>query len=344
MSYKKPDMGRSLAGRDRLPVTGTPFWKPPGGPKGKYQTTWIRILPLAEDDPGDEFYRLLPLHYGIGANNRVIICRNLSTEGVERCPICEAAREQFNRGNEEAGRELRATWRALVNMIVIDADEGTPLKDEEIQVWAMPKNTYLDLLDEIEKLPEDDRDITDPETGRDVYVDRKGSGRKDTEYKIGFSTSGAASFPAVELLEPDDALFNLAEVHTSYDADTVLAMLEGGAAGPDPFDGLAEGDQEPQAALPAPRNQRGAAPPEADADDEEEPTAEGPADEEAAGTEPEEAPPEPKRRASTRGRGRTTTSESGDAGVARERLRSATSRKQTISRNARPEAEGEDNE
>lgn len=266
-NWKRPDITASTE-RAKAMSEGTPLFKPAAGEGGRWKDNWIRILPPREDLPNDPdtgktlFYYPVAVHF-YGANRAPFVCLRKMYD--EPCPACAQAREQ----NDGKGPR----WYAAMNVVVLD-DEGAP-KEKLVRIWPCPRTTLDDLAQAIEELPEDERDITDPDTGRPVLIRRKGTGTQDTRYQVLLSPD-AMPFEAPELLETMNDLVANYEVLT---AERMLEILAGpadpfagssapaararlGAGLPPPPDEAIEGEvrelaEEPEASAPAPAKGKG---------------------------------------------------------------------------------------
>lgn len=268
MGHKKIDVKATLASRDSL-SGGVPFLKLAAG-----KTTGIRILPPREDHPNDTFFLALPLHYGVGRNEAIVPCPFKLHNAY--CPVCE-----YNAHLAKIGKENeRVSTRCLMNVVVIDED-GNPI-EEKVSVFTAPQTLVADILDEMAELPEKEQDITDPKRGRDIFIKRKGSSRKQTRYTI--SLMDPSPFPLPELL---DQTYDLTTVFTERSEDAIIGLLTGGSSrDEDPWEELEEGKS--RKALPRGR-------PRVVDDDEEEEPEEG--EFRKIDEEEEEDPPAPRTRA-----------------------------------------------
>jgi len=219
-TWKRPDIAASTE-RAKALAEGTPLFKPQSGPGGKWADNWIRILPPREDmgpdpDTGKTlFYYPVAVHF-YGANRAPFVCLRKMYD--EPCPACAQAREQ---GDGKGPR-----WYAAMNVVELK-DDGTP-KENLVRIWPCPRTTLDDLVQAIEELPEDERDITDPDTGRPVLIRRKGTGVQDTRYQVLLA-------PNAMPLEAPDLLENMNDLVANYEVLTAERMIELLAGPADPF-------------------------------------------------------------------------------------------------------------
>lgn len=130
-----------------------PFWKPEIGENR------IRILP-PWDNKG-EWFKDTWQHW-IG--NKPFTCRGMIKDD---CHLCAKAVEN---------PELKAKRRVLFNII----DLKNP--GQGVQVWSVGTLTAKPIFDYDDN--QDYGDITNPETGHDIVINRTGKGKHDTRYTI----------------------------------------------------------------------------------------------------------------------------------------------------------------
>ena len=178
VGYKKASPTAAREGLDEV-RSGVPFLKLEPGKKGKSKKTWIRAMPPRADHPNDRFYLWVKVHFGVGQNNRSLQCL---LPDDRFCPVCAEVERLKTEGYPKESDAMRGKWRALLNVVQFD-DHGA-IVDDEVKVWSIGRDLLTDLLDEADALDEDENDISDPETGRDISVGRKGTGRNDTRYTV----------------------------------------------------------------------------------------------------------------------------------------------------------------
>jgi hypothetical protein len=147
------------------------FWEPTSGPKGTVKKNYIRILPPWSDD--NIPYREIAYHYGV-VEKRALVCPRKTYS--EPCPICEAADGMFETGRDEdkeIGKKLNSRRRYFYN--IIDRDDEA----KGVQVFGCGVTIHRAITGLFND--PDWGDITDPEEGFDVIIERAGTGR-DTEY------------------------------------------------------------------------------------------------------------------------------------------------------------------
>lgn len=124
------------------------------------------------------FYSDGYLHFGIGPEGKSVATCPKTWGQKEKCPICEMV-EQLQKSKSKDDKKLaddiKAKRRIYINVINRDDEEETP------KVLPIGATIFKGLLETI--CDADYGDITDPETGHDVTITRKGQGLK-TEYTV----------------------------------------------------------------------------------------------------------------------------------------------------------------
>jgi hypothetical protein len=151
------------------------WWKPKPNTKNI-----IRVLPPWGKGSNGSFFFSAGLHYNfqIGGQNRGIPC--LKTREVpDRCLICEFIEALRNSDNEDhkklvsGSKGIRKKVKYWINII----DRKNP---EEVKMYGGSRKMIEVLQSAIDD--DDYGDITDPEEGYDVRVNRVGSTFTDTQY------------------------------------------------------------------------------------------------------------------------------------------------------------------
>lgn len=148
------------------------FWQPKDG------RNVIRILP---PKPGtDDFYAETKVHYNVGPKKKMVVCRKTTGES---CVICDFIDELFatkEKADASLAKRMIASSRYYYNII----DRSVEPDDEEygkILVYGSGVTVFQDILSII--VDPEFGDITDPEVGRDVIINKTGKELK-TEYKV----------------------------------------------------------------------------------------------------------------------------------------------------------------
>jgi hypothetical protein len=103
--------------------------------------------------------------------------RMMRKEACKACTVAEGLKRSNNKADRDYGYQIHAKRRVYANVI----DRKSP--DRGVQVLAFGKSIHDSLL----QLADPDvggDDFTDPEAGFDIYIERKGTGKNDTEYTV----------------------------------------------------------------------------------------------------------------------------------------------------------------
>jgi len=141
--------------REELSKSTSRFWRPEVG------QNVVRILPPREGE--DLFYFEYAFHW-VPAAKRSITC--LKRTFGEACFICEEVQRLRAAGKTEQARVMAPRVNYLVQII----DRNNP--EAGVQIWSMGKQIMAQILDLI--LDPEWGDITDPQKGYDIVIDRKG--------------------------------------------------------------------------------------------------------------------------------------------------------------------------
>lgn len=134
-------------------------------------TTTIRILPPVGSM--EYFFIEIGQHY-IGDSKQPYYCPAISTEGKEKCPICEVNEALYQAGEKDAASQFRATRAFLMNVV----DRAHP--DQGVLKYA-PGTTVFGFIASAISDP-DYGDISDPYEGYDLRIEREGEGKEKTKY------------------------------------------------------------------------------------------------------------------------------------------------------------------
>lgn len=215
MAYKQnvsAEASEEAMGRVR---TGYPWITIPGGTPPAWKTTRLRMLPPPDTHPDDTYFFWAAVHGNLPGSKFPVLCPAKMYN--QPCPACDLGNELWNSGKKTEAYKYFASWRALVNVVILNKDGSTP-DDVKVGLWGVPRSTFEDLDAKIKELPKNERNITDPMEGRDIIVRRKGSKVEDTKYEIApADTSTALSDEVMDLLLEDG---KLVELHTVYKPTT----------------------------------------------------------------------------------------------------------------------------
>lgn len=217
VAYKKASAVESREGIKDV-QSGPPFLKLEAGKGKRAKKNWIYILPPREDHPNDRWYLWQKLHFSVGPNNRTVMCLQ---QYDAFCPICAEVDRLKREGYEEESKEMRAKWRALVNVVLLN--EKNEIVDDEIKVWTTGRDLIDAITDFTNDLPEDLADISDPFTGRAAFIERVGTGQRDTRYTAGID-EGDDPAPFRDCFKSDEDMDEFLE--KLYDLTAVYERIE----------------------------------------------------------------------------------------------------------------------
>ena len=186
--------------------TGT-FFKPKEG------KNTVRILPPWSDS--GLWYKEATMHYGLAnleGKERAQPCLKMFGNA---CPVCEA-RMELEKGTQEdkkAADRIRPRTKYYTNIL-----EG---KSGKVMIWGFTPKTLGILLSYCSD--PDYGDISHPEEGFDVVIERQGTTRTDTKYQIRLRPKATA----IEVEGWDAQMHNLdAEVVDEMEYDELLSIVE----------------------------------------------------------------------------------------------------------------------
>jgi hypothetical protein len=244
----------------------------------------VRILPPTWDS--DYFGLTVWVHSRIGEDNSTYLC--LKKMKGKDCPICAAAKEAKDDGEEDEAKALRNNERFLY--YVIDRKE----KEPSPAVWNASWTQNRDIADACRNMKTGKVLLIDhPDEGYDLSFRRTGQGLK-TKYgapqvdrdKSPISDDDDEQTEILETIEANP----LPDLLHYYDAEYLEKVLSGGGKKDEELDDDEDGDEEEK---PSKRKKRG----DEDEDEEEDrPKKKKPAaDEEDDGDEEDEKPKKKKR-------------------------------------------------
>lgn len=155
--------------------------------KPKEGKTTIRILPAqVEGAVEGQFWFEYGVHWIKADSNSkplaVVGCHHVTFDAT--CPVCTAIEKAKASAVSDEDVKVIKDWNAkktvLVNVLVrsgSDANEDTPV------VMELTPSTFGFIMGLMEEYAADFGDITDPNTGMDLMIERSGKGL-DTEYKV----------------------------------------------------------------------------------------------------------------------------------------------------------------
>lgn len=167
------------------------------------------------------FYSDGYLHFGIGPDGKSVATCPKTWGQKEKCPICEMVEQlqkSKNKDDKKLADDIKAKRRIYINVINRDDEEETP------KVLPIGATIFKGLLETI--CDADYGDITDPDTGHDVTITRKGQGLK-TEYTVlpKPKATPVSETQTAEEIEAEMTDLNSLFIKKSY--DELKALLDG---------------------------------------------------------------------------------------------------------------------
>ncbi len=146
---------------------GTRFWTPKEG------ASLIRILPPYS---GEDWYKETWFHFGVGVDRKPIACaRRLLDEPCYLCEQVDELRKSEDPRDVELSTQIAARRRVFYNIIDIDdVESGAQIFSSGVTIF---KEFLMYVADP------DWGDITDPDEGYDIVIEREGTGI-DTKYTV----------------------------------------------------------------------------------------------------------------------------------------------------------------
>lgn len=147
-----------------LNIGGGGWWRAPVG------TSTIRVLPPV--GTMEFFFVEVGQHY-IGDSKDGLYCPNVCAG--QPCPICEVQDELYKAGDKDTAAKFRVGRSFFINLI----DRAHP--DQGVLKYQCGTTIFTQLVAYIND--PDYGDISDPDAGYDVKVERTGEGKNDTRYQ-----------------------------------------------------------------------------------------------------------------------------------------------------------------
>jgi hypothetical protein len=126
------------------------------------------------------FFQEVGRHNFPGKDNKYTYCPKFTSAGKLDCPVCELVDELYKAGDKaskELAKSLRTRRMYWMNIIVRDknGDQGPFIYTPGVMVFGDISNIIND---------PDYGDVTDPDNGFDISIDRTGTGQTDTDYDV----------------------------------------------------------------------------------------------------------------------------------------------------------------
>ena len=197
----------------------------PGFVKIKEGKNYLRILPPTGEARSP--FRVTYQHFinmpGANGKTQSVICARM--EAKKHCQVCEMVdrlRESQSKQDQDAANDLFVRRRVFCNVIDRNDEEAGP------KVWAFGKQVHEQLL----ALRTDRKgggNYVDPINGFDIIVDRKGTGKNNTEYTIRGNRDSSPLADSEEVMQEwIDTQHNLNQYARLPDNEKVAGLLPGG--------------------------------------------------------------------------------------------------------------------
>lgn len=192
--------------------------------KVKPGKNYLRILPPVAGARSP--FRVTYQHYinmpGVNGKSKSVICARL--EAKKRCLVCEKVdelRQSQAQADQRAASDLFARRRVFANVIDRNDEEHGP------KIWAFGKTVHEQLL----ALRTDEKgggNYAHPEDGFDIIVERKGTGKNDTEYTVRGDRNSSPLGPSEEVMQEwIDTQHNLNTLVRLTGEEEVAGILDG---------------------------------------------------------------------------------------------------------------------
>ncbi len=137
----------------------------------------VRILPPA---PGKRTpFRVVYQHFiELGPVKQSIICARL--EAKKHCAVCEKV-DEMRKSKNKVDQDMAGDWYARRRVFVNVVDRSDP--DKGVKVLAIGKSIH-EQLTALRTDEEAGANYVDPITGNDIVIERTGTGKNDTKYKV----------------------------------------------------------------------------------------------------------------------------------------------------------------
>lgn len=189
----------------------------------------------------DVFYSEGFLHFSLGADGKKVATCPKTFNEKNPCPICEYVaqlQKSKSKQDKKLADQIKAKRRVYINVLSRDDEEETP------KVLPIGVTILKGLLETI--CDPDYGDITDPETGRDVTITRKGQGL-NTEYSVLPKPKSSVVSEDLEVDDIEEQMADLDALFIEKSYDELQAILDGGDEddnGDDGEDGEDSGDED----------------------------------------------------------------------------------------------------
>ncbi len=219
LKYNDYDVEAAQAELDESEQGGANFFKVKAG------KNYMRILPPPAGQRSP--FRVTYQHYlnmpGAQGKTQSVICARL--EAKQACLVCQKVdelRASQAKADQDAASDLFARRRVFCNVIDRNDEEHGP------KIYAFGKTVHEQLL----ALRTDSKgggNYVDPIDGFDIIIERKGTGKNDTEYTVRGDRNSSPLGPADDVMQEwIDTQHNLNLLAKLPESDKVAGYLGGG--------------------------------------------------------------------------------------------------------------------
>ncbi len=179
----------------------------------------VRILP---PPPGKRTpFRVVYQHFiELGALKQSIICARL--EAKKHCAVCEKV-DEMRKSRNKVDQDMAGDWYARRRVFVNVIDRADPEKG--VKVLAIGKSIH-EQLTALRTDEEAGANYVDPITGNDIVIERTGTGKNDTKYKVMLGKQkplGTSNEIMQELIDTQHNLDAYAKLKTVEEVRQLLA-------------------------------------------------------------------------------------------------------------------------
>lgn len=239
LKYNDYDVEAAQAELDESEQGGANFMKIKAG------RNIMRILPPPAGQRSP--FRVTYQHYlnmpGVSGKTQSVICARL--EAKKPCLVCakvEELRSSQAKADQDAASDLFARRRVFANVIDRNDEEHGP------KIYAFGKTVHEQLL-ALRTDAKGGGNYAHPVDGFDIIVERKGTGKNDTEYTVRGDRNSSPLGPADDVMQEwIDTQHNLNLLAKLPESDKVAGYLGGGEEGEEAEAPPARGARRPAAA------------------------------------------------------------------------------------------------
>lgn len=181
----------------------------------------VRVLPPKGER--DSFYEEGYMHFSLGDDGRQVATCPKTFDKNAHCPICEYVDElrlSKNKSDKELADKISSRRRIYINALMRDDEEETP------KVLPIGVTILKGILEAI--CDPDYGDITDPEDGRDITINRKGQGL-NTEYSVLPKPNTSVVSDEYTIDELEEEMADLDKLFKEVDEDQLLDLIGQGS-------------------------------------------------------------------------------------------------------------------